>query len=83
MFFSTSNAFGASRKAPGKSGSGKSTWARGVVACGKCGTANTVQRFEAIVDEFSVRCSRCGHRGFYRKNEIGVQQMAERRQKPR
>lgn len=78
MFFSTSNAFAPSRKAPGKS-----TWARGVVACGKCGTATTVQRFETIVDEFSVRCGRCGHRGFYRKNEIGIQQMAERRLKPR
>lgn len=78
MFFSS-----ASQPSPSRKAGAKGTWARGVVACPKCGTGNTVQRFETIIDEFSVRCSRCGHRSFHRKAEIGVHQMPERRQKKR
>lgn len=75
MFFSTNTqATTAPRKA---------TYARGVVACAKCREVTPVYRVEAVSDEFSVRCSRCGHRGFYRKSEIGIQQLPERRSKKR
>ena len=61
----------------------KTTWARGVVECPRCRTANAVYKADAVADEFSVRCGRCGHRGFHRKHEMGVQQMPERRRKTR
>ncbi|NVO15208.1 MAG: hypothetical protein HXX10_14330 [Rhodoplanes sp.] len=61
----------------------KATYARGVVECSKCRRTTPVYRVEAVSDEFSVRCSQCGHRGFYRKNEMGIQQLPERRSKKR
>ncbi|RAI42773.1 hypothetical protein [Rhodoplanes roseus] len=74
MFFSSNTQTATNRKA---------TWARGVVPCDKCRAQNAVYRVEAVADEFSVRCSQCGHRGFYRKSEIGIQQLPERRLKKR
>jgi hypothetical protein len=61
----------------------KATYARGMVDCGKCQKTTPVYRVEAVSDEFSVRCSHCGNRGFFRKNDIGIQQLPERRAKKR
>ncbi|MBI5110419.1 MAG: hypothetical protein HZA68_00415 [Rhodovulum sp.] len=61
----------------------RATYSRGTVHCGRCGTPNDLYRVEAVADEFSVRCGSCGHRGFYRKSELGVSQLPERRRRPR
>ena len=61
----------------------KATWARGVVECPRCRAGNAVNKVDAVADEFSMRCSRCGHRSFHRKHEMGIQQMPERRRRKR
>jgi DNA-directed RNA polymerase subunit RPC12/RpoP len=61
----------------------KSVYQRGVVACRKCETSIPVQKFNALPDEFSVECPQCGHRGFYTKRATVIEDLPERRQKPR
>jgi DNA-directed RNA polymerase subunit RPC12/RpoP len=61
----------------------KSGYQRGVVACRKCGTPIPVQNFSALPDEFSVRCPGCGDRAFYAKRAVAIQDLPERRKKPR
>ena len=61
----------------------KSVYKRGVVACRKCGAAIHFHRLAALAEEFSVRCDRCGERGLYAKRVIGVEELPERRRKPR
>jgi len=40
-------------------------------------------RLQALAEEFSLRCPRCGERGIYAKREIGIEDLPERRKKPR
>ena len=61
----------------------KVVYHRGAVACRKCGAAIHVYKLNAIGDEFAVRCARCGERGFYAKREMAVEELPERRRKPR
>lgn len=61
----------------------KGTYERGVVACRKCLHPIHIFRINAIADEFSVPCNRCGHRGMFRNREIAVETLPERRRKPR
>jgi len=61
----------------------KPVYHRGTVTCRKCGTAIFVYRVTAVRDEFSVRCLRCGDRGVYLKREMTIQELPERRRKPR
>ncbi len=61
----------------------KSVYRRGVVACRKCAAPIHFYRLQALAEEFSVRCARCGERGLYAKREIGIEDLPERRKKPR
>ncbi|EJW13510.1 hypothetical protein A33M_3494 [Rhodovulum sp. PH10] len=61
----------------------RSTFLRGIVRCPRCGGEIPFHKVEAVADEFSLGCGACGHRGFFRKSEIAVQQMPERRRRPR
>jgi len=61
----------------------KPGYQRGVVACRKCGAPIPVQNFSALPDEFSVRCPSCGERAFYAKRAVAIQDLPERRKKPR
>jgi len=61
----------------------RSTYQRGVVACRKCGNQIHVHKLKALPDEFSVRCSGCGDRGLYLKRAVTVEELPERRKKPR
>jgi DNA-directed RNA polymerase subunit RPC12/RpoP len=61
----------------------KPVYHRGVVACRKCAAPIHVYRLAALGDEFSVRCPRCGERGFYLKREMAIEEFPERRKKPR
>ena len=36
-----------------------------------------------VTDEFSLHCGACGHRRFYLKREMEVEQFIDRRAKPR
>lgn len=61
----------------------RGTFTRGAVSCPKCRAEIPFFRVEAVADDFSLRCSKCGHRGHFRKAEITVQQFPDRRRKPR
>jgi transcription elongation factor Elf1 len=61
----------------------KRTYQRAMVACRKCGTPIYVYKVKALADEFSVHCSRCGDRGIYFKRAITIEELPERRKKPR
>jgi DNA-directed RNA polymerase subunit RPC12/RpoP len=61
----------------------KSVYQRGVVSCRKCATPIHFYRLQMLVEEFSVRCPHCGERALYAKREIGIEELPERRRKPR
>lgn len=56
---------------------------RSLVHCQKCGAKVFLQRLLGSADEFSVRCPRCGHRGIFARNAIVIEELPERRRKPR
>jgi predicted Zn finger-like uncharacterized protein len=61
----------------------KRFYQRGAVTCQKCAAPIYVYKIKALPDEFSVRCSKCGARGFYSGRAVIVEDMPERRKKPR
>ncbi len=61
----------------------RSAYQRGIVTCTKCVKYIPIQRLNALADEFSVQCPHCGSRGMYSKRAIRIEDMPERRQKPR
>jgi hypothetical protein len=61
----------------------KSVYQRGVIACRKCNAPINVYKLKPLPDEFSVRCPQCEDRGHYLKRELAVQDLPERRKKPR
>jgi hypothetical protein len=61
----------------------KAVYQRGVVTCRKCNALIPVQRFNTLPDEFSVSCPKCRDRGFYAKRALTIQDMPDRRKKPR
>lgn len=56
---------------------------RGVLACRKCGAPIYVHKLAGLPDEISLRCARCGDRGLYAARAIAIQDVPERRRKPR
>jgi Zn finger protein HypA/HybF involved in hydrogenase expression len=56
---------------------------RAVIACRKCTTPIPLHKLNALPDEFSVRCPRCGDRGIYAKRAITIKDLPERRKNPR
>jgi len=61
----------------------KRFYQRGTVACQKCAAPIYIYKLKALPDEFSLRCSKCGARGFYAARAVVVEDMPERRKKPR
>jgi DNA-directed RNA polymerase subunit RPC12/RpoP len=61
----------------------KSVYQRGVVACRKCAAPIHFFRLQMLAEEFSLRCPHCGERSLYAKREIGIEELPERRRKPR
>jgi len=61
----------------------KAVYLRGEIACHKCMAPIHVYKVKTLPEEFSVRCSKCGDRGIYRKRAVVVQELPERRKKPR
>ena len=61
----------------------RSVYHRGVVICPKCNAPIHVYRPAAVADEFSVSCTKCGTRAFHGKRALKVEELPERRRKPR
>jgi hypothetical protein len=61
----------------------RAVYPRGSVACHACGTAIHVYRLATLPNEFSLRCPACGARDFYSSRVMTIEQMPERRRKPR
>jgi predicted Zn finger-like uncharacterized protein len=61
----------------------KKFYQRGAVTCQKCAAPIYVYKVKALPDEFSVRCSKCGARGFYSGRAVVVEDVPDRRKKPR
>ena len=61
----------------------KKFYHRAEFACRKCGTPIYVHKLNALAEVFSVRCPKCGDRGIYLKRAIAIQELPERRKKPR
>jgi hypothetical protein len=61
----------------------RATYKRGAVECQKCKAPIHVYKIGALPDEFSVQCRQCGHRGVYLKRSLHVEDVPERRKKPR
>ncbi len=56
---------------------------RAIIACRKCATPIPLHKLNALTDEFSVRCPGCGDRGIYAKRAVTIEDLPERRKKPR
>ena len=61
----------------------KATYQRGTVICRKCAAPIHIYKLNALADEFSVRCAKCGDRGIYPKRGMNLESLPERRRKPR
>ena len=61
----------------------KKVYQRGELICRKCASPIYVHKLSALPNEFSVRCPRCGDRGFHLKRAVTIQELPERRKKPR
>jgi DNA-directed RNA polymerase subunit RPC12/RpoP len=54
-----------------------------MVKCRRCAAPIPVSKLVALADEISLRCPKCGDRGFYAKRAIVVEELPERRRNPR
>jgi hypothetical protein len=61
----------------------KAVYQRGMIECRKCAMPIYVHKLNALPDEISLRCAKCGDRGVYLKRAIASEDMPERRKKPR
>jgi ribosomal protein S27E len=61
----------------------RAVYVRGTVACQGCRQPIHIYRLAALAEEFSVRCPACGTRGFHARRMVSVEQLPERRRKPR
>jgi hypothetical protein len=61
----------------------RATYKRGVVQCQKCNEPIHVHKINVLPDEFSVQCHRCGYRGVYLTRSLHIEDVPERRKKPR
>ena len=61
----------------------RAVYLRGTIGCTKCGHAIHVYKVAGLADEFSLRCTPCGARSFYTKRTLMVEQLPERRRRPR
>jgi hypothetical protein len=61
----------------------KKAYQRGMIACQKCAAPIYIFKLNTLPDEFSLRCSKCADRGFYLKRAVTIEEVVERRKKPR
>jgi hypothetical protein len=61
----------------------RAVYNRGVISCEKCAAPIHIYRLNALGEEFSVQCGKCGYRGVYSKRALKIEDLPERRKKPR
>jgi ribosomal protein L40E len=61
----------------------KRTFQRGTIACRKCGAPIHVYKLAGLPDEFSVQCRKCHDRSLYDKRAVTIDELPDRRRKPR
>jgi len=61
----------------------RSVYHRGVVNCPRCATPIHVYKLGGVAEEFSVHCKKCGTRAMHSKRSLNVEELPERRRKPR
>lgn len=61
----------------------RAIYPRGALGCIKCGHTIHVYKVSGLAAELSLRCPHCGTRGFYDVRMMAIEEMPERRQKPR
>ena len=61
----------------------RAVYLRGTIGCTRCGNAIHVYKVARLASEFSLRCPHCATRGFYDKRALMVEQLPERRRRPR
>ena len=61
----------------------KINYQRGMITCQKCAAPIYIYKLKTLPDEFSLRCLKCGDRGFYLKRAVTFEELPERRKKPR
>ncbi len=61
----------------------KRTYRRGKIACRKCGAPIYIHKLAALPEEFSVQCSKCHSRSLYPSRAMTLEELPERRRKPR
>jgi uncharacterized paraquat-inducible protein A len=61
----------------------RGTFSRGTVQCPACRAAIHLRNPEQVDQEFSARCTRCGRRSFHNRSDMAIEQLVDRRKKPR
>lgn len=61
----------------------KAVYHRGSIACSKCSAPIHIFKLNMLADEFSLHCKACGYRGMYSKHLMRIDELPERRRKPR
>jgi endogenous inhibitor of DNA gyrase (YacG/DUF329 family) len=61
----------------------RGTFTRGTVQCPSCRAAIFLRNPERVDEEFSARCPHCGKRSFHNRRDIKIEQLVDRRKKPR
>jgi DNA-directed RNA polymerase subunit RPC12/RpoP len=56
---------------------------RGTIGCARCANAIHVYKVARLASEFTLRCPHCGTRSFYDKRTLMIEQLPERRRRPR
>ena len=56
---------------------------RGTIGCTRCGNAIHVYKVARLASEFTLRCAHCGTRSFYDKRALMIEQLPDRRRRPR
>jgi hypothetical protein len=61
----------------------RAVYFRGTVACITCGQPIHVYKVAGLADEISLSCAKCGTRRFYDRRAVMVEELPERRRRPR
>jgi DNA-directed RNA polymerase subunit RPC12/RpoP len=61
----------------------RGTFTRGTVLCPTCKAAIHLRHPERVDEEFSARCPGCGRRSFHHRRDMTIEQLVDRRKKPR
>jgi endogenous inhibitor of DNA gyrase (YacG/DUF329 family) len=61
----------------------RGTFSRGTVRCPTCAAVIPLRKADDVDEEFSARCPHCGRRSFHHRCDMAIEQLIDRRKKPR